>query len=264
MNEVEPAVLADIHNHLVPGVDDGARSLDESIRNLRELRSQGVTQLATSSHLNGWLVYEDALASRLQRLADGFEMLRRACEERDDVPALHFSQEILTPTVDVAERVFQTPGAGLRGTSYALCEFGFDPQEEPTPVVEAVLRAGRRIIVAHPERYRQNGQPIPIEPIREWKRAGALLQVNCGSLLGHHGPGHQALGWQLIEEGLADLLATDHHGDYRPVSPRATAHALLARGAREQARLLMSENPLRILADQETLPVAALGKEAAA
>ena len=67
MNEVEPAVLADIHNHLVPGVDDGSRNLDESIRNLRELRSQGVTQLATSSHLNGWLVYENALAHLLRK-----------------------------------------------------------------------------------------------------------------------------------------------------------------------------------------------------
>ncbi len=257
-------MLADIHNHLVPGVDDGSKSLEESIRNLRALRAEGVTELATSSHLNGWLVYEDGLAARLQRLADGFALLSGACEERDDVPELRFSQEILMPTVDVAERVLRTPGIGLSGTTYALCEFGFDPKEEMTPVVQAVLRADRRMIVAHPERYRQAGLPMPIETIREWKRAGALLQINCGSLLGHYGPGHQALGWQLIEEGLADLLATDHHADYRPVSPRAAARALLARGAREQARLLLSENPRRILADEETLPVPALGREAAA
>lgn len=264
MNDVEPAVLADLHNHLVPNVDDGSRSLEESIRYLRQLRAEGVAELATSSHLNGRLVYEDGLVARLQRLTDGFALLRSACADRDDVPVLRFSQEILTPTVDVAEKVFAAPGAGLSGTSYALCEFGFDPGPELTPVVEAVLRAGRRIIVAHPERYRQEGRPMAIEAIRAWKGAGALLQVNCGSLLGHHGAGHQALGWQLIEEGLADLLATDHHADYRPVSPRETAHALLARGAREQARLLLSENPQRILADQETLPVSALGHEAAA
>lgn len=264
MNDAEPALLADIHNHLVPGVDDGSRSLEESIRNLRALRAEGVTTLATSSHLNGWLVYEQGLAARLRRLEQGFELLRVACADRDDVPALRFSQEILTPTADVARQVFETPGVGLRGTSYALCEFGFDPPDELIPVIEEVLRAGRRIIVAHPERYRRDGEPIPIEPIREWKQAGALLQVNCGSLLGNYGRGHQALGWELIEEGLADLLGTDHHADYRPVSPRAAAHALLARGAREQARLLLSENPLRILADEETLPVPALGREAAA
>ncbi|HEX9107966.1 MAG TPA: CpsB/CapC family capsule biosynthesis tyrosine phosphatase, partial [Longimicrobiales bacterium] len=109
MNDIEPAVLADIHNHLVPGVDDGSKSLDESIRNLRALRAEGVTELATSSHLNGWLVYEVGLAARLRRLAAGFELLSAACAGRDDVPVLRFSQEILTPTPDVAEKVFRTP-----------------------------------------------------------------------------------------------------------------------------------------------------------
>lgn len=251
------AALADIHNHLVPAVDDGSRSLDESIRHLRALRAEGVTELATSSHLSGRLVYDGGLRERLSRLEAAFESLCAACAGRDDVPRLRFSQEILTPTVDTARQVFATPGVGLRDTSYALCEFGFDPEGDPTDVVRAVLDAGRRIVVAHPERYRRNGLPFPIE-------AGALLQVNARSLLGDHGPGARELAWHLVEDGLADLLASDHHADYRPVSLRAAIHALLARGAAEQARLLLSENPRRILADEETLPVPGLPAEAAA
>ncbi len=265
MNEILSLELADIHNHLVPGVDDGAKSTSESLEHLRALRAEGVTQLATSSHLSGWKVYEeDAFPRRLERLRRGFEDLVAECAGREDVPALRFSQEILTPTPDVARRVFAHEGVGLAGTSYALCEFGFDPEDDLTKVVRTVLGLGKRIIVAHPERYRQNGQPMPIEPIRAWKAAGALLQVNCGSLRGEYGPGHQALGWRLIEEGLADLLGTDHHGDYRPVSLRETAGLLLARGAVEQARFLLSENPRRILADQDTLAVPPLRAEAAA
>ncbi len=264
MTEAIPANLADIHNHLVPGVDDGSRTLDESLRYLRELRAEGVVELATSSHLSGWLVYEDRFAQRLERLERAFEQLRQACAGREDVPTLRFNQEILVPTVEVAERAFATPGVGLRGTTYALCEFGFDPEGDPAEVVRAVAAAGKRVIVAHPERYRQNGLAWPVERVRALRDAGALLQVNCGSLLGHYGPGHEALGWQMIEEGLADLLGTDNHADQHPVSPRETARALLARGAAEQARLLLSENPMRVLADEETLPVPALGKEEAA
>ena len=264
MTEAIPAVLADLHNHLVPGVDDGSRSLDESLRHLRALRAEGVSTLATSSHLSGWLVYDGRLADRVRRLEAGFELLHAACADQDDVPELRFSQEILTPTPDVVEKVFATPGVGLRGTDYALCELGFDPEGDPVDVVRAVLAAGKRVVIAHPERYRQNGLPWPIEPVRALKDAGALLQVNCGSLLGHYGRGHEALGWRMIEEGLADLLGSDHHADVHPVSPRETARALVARGAAEQARLLLSENPLRLLGNLEPLAVPALGTEAAA
>lgn len=265
MNGGEPENLVDLHNHLVPGVDDGSRSTSESLEHLRALRAEGVTELATSSHLSGWLVYEEgAFPKRLERLRRGFELLQQECAGLDDVPALRFSQEILTPTPDVARRVFALDGVGLAATSYALCEFGFDPESDPAQVVRAVLDAGKRIIVAHPERYRHEGRPIGIDAIRAWKQGGALLQLNGGSLLGEHGAGHQALGWQMIEEGLADLVATDHHGDYRPVSPRAVARLLLARGAAEQAALLLAENPRRILADRETVPVPAFRAEAAA
>ncbi len=261
----EPRLLADIHNHLVPGVDDGSRSVSESLTYLTQLRAEGVVELATSSHLSGWLVYEEgALEARLHRLEQGFAQLERACAGREDVPRLFFSQEILTPTPDVAERVFARPGPGLRGTRYALCEFGFDPEGDTVAVVRTVLAAGKQVIIAHPERYRRRGQPVPIEQVRAWKDAGALLQVNCGSLLGEHGPGHEALAWQLVQEGLADLAGSDHHADNRPTSPRAAALLLLDRGASEQARLLFSENPRRILADRETLPVPPLSAEAAA
>jgi protein-tyrosine phosphatase len=265
MTDHDPRLLADIHNHLVPGVDDGSRSVSESLTYLRQLRAEGVVELATSSHLSGWLVYEEgALAERLHRLEQGFVQLETACAGREDVPRLFFGQEILTPTPEVAERVFAQPGPGLRGTRYALCEWGFDPEGDLVQVVRAILAAGKQVIVAHPERYRSGGQPIAIEPIRAWKDAGALLQVNCGSLLGEHGPGHETLAWRLVEEGLADLCASDHHADNRPTSPRAAAALFVARGASEQARLLFSENPRRILADRDTLPVPPFSAQAAA
>ena len=88
----EPRLLADIHNHLVPGVDDGSRSVSESLTYLRQLHAEGVVELATSSHLSGWLVYEEgALEERLHRLEQGFAQLERACAGREDVPRLFFS-----------------------------------------------------------------------------------------------------------------------------------------------------------------------------
>lgn len=266
MNEIDAKDLADIHNHLNPGVDDGAKSLSESLRYLRILRAEGVRRLATSSHLQGWLAYEPGgIADRLRRIEEAWRTLRLACEGSDDFPELRFNQEILVPTPEVARLVFETPEVGLRGTRYALCEFGFDPEGDLAEVVRVVLDAGRQPIVAHPERYRHEGGVMPIERIRAWKEAGALLQVNCGSLTGAYGSGIRELAWRLLGEGLADLLGTDHHADSRPVSPRETLRALAAEGATEQARLLFSENPNRILDDRDTVAVPPWrGKQAAA
>jgi protein-tyrosine phosphatase len=251
-----PVDLADFHNHLLPGVDDGARTLAESIAHLRTLRSEGVTRLAVSPHLSGRLVHEaGAFHERLALLEAAFEALRASCAGRDDVPDLIFGQEVLLPDAEMAALVCSEPRVGIRGTSYVLIEFGFDLPEQPLAIVRAVLAAGRQPIVGHPERYRRNGEIVGIEEIRSWKREGAILQINGGSVLGDYGEAIEGLAWQLLAEGLADVIALDHHGDSRPVSPGQVAQTLAARGAIEQARLLLSENPQRILSGRPTVSV---------
>ena len=177
--------IVDIHNHLLPGVDDGAQSLEESLHYLRALFADGVTRLAVSPHLFGWITEEErGLELRLDRLEQVFDELQAACVARDDVPRLYFSQEILCPTPEIARAVFRDARPGVRGSRYALVEYGFDLRVDGTKVVEAVLAAGKRMIVSHPERYRRDGQPVSVAEILSWKKAGALLQVNGGSVLG--------------------------------------------------------------------------------
>jgi protein-tyrosine phosphatase len=251
--------LTDIHNHLLPAVDDGAQSMQEALHHLTLLYAEGVTRLSVSPHLFGWLTEEPgALEQRLDRLEAAFAELEHACARQGDVPELFFGQEILCPTPAIAERVFTEPRAGYRGTSYALVEFGFELKDDPLNVVQAVLKAGRRMIISHPERYRRNRLNVDIAELRAWKNAGALLQVNAGSLLGDYGSPIERLAWQLLSEGLADLVATDHHADSRVVSPRAAFQLVVERGYSEVARLLFSENTTRVLSDRDLLPVPAL------
>jgi len=256
MPEFNASDLADLHNHLLPAVDDGARSIQESVSHLRALARDGVRRLAVSPHLDARLVHEPgALRERLERLQNAYHELVTACAGRTDVPRLQFGQEILVPDPATAEASFAAANLGIAGTRYALIEFGFDLGDDPPGVVRAVRAAGRLPIVAPPERYRRNGSPVDIAEIRAWKEAGALLQLNGGSVLGGYGEAIEELAWQLLREGLIDLISTDHHADARPVSPAQVGQRLVARGAAEQARLLLSENPLRILADQDTLTV---------
>jgi protein-tyrosine phosphatase len=255
----QPVQLTDIHNHLVPAVDDGAQSLDEALHHLAALRAEGVTHLSVSPHLFGWLTDEaGALGKRLDLLESAFDFLEAACATRTDVPALFFGQEILCPTPDIARRVFQEPRAGYRGTAYALVEFGFNLVGDPTLVVAEVLAAGRKIIISHPERYRRERVNVHIDELRGWKRAGARLQVNAGSLLGDYGAAIETLAWQVLSEGLADIIATDHHADSRVVSLRQAFEEVARRGGDDVARILISDNPARVLRDQPLLPVPSL------
>ncbi|MGQ0562155.1 MAG: CpsB/CapC family capsule biosynthesis tyrosine phosphatase [Gemmatimonadota bacterium] len=250
--------IVDLHNHLLPAVDDGSQSFDESIRHLRALRADGVTRLAVSPHLFGWLTQEqNGLDARLDRLEQVFAELQAHTADYDAVPELHFSQEILCPTPEIARAVFESPRPGVRGTRYALVEFGFDLRIDCRAVVNAVSACGRRMIVSHPERYRRDGEPVSVDEIASWKLAGAVLQVNGGSLLGDYGDAIRRTAWHLLHAGLADIISTDHHADHRPVSPKRVADAIVARGGREQARLLMAENTGRVLDDVDLSSVPA-------
>lgn len=257
--------FADIHNHLVPAVDDGCRTMAESLRHLTALAKGGVTRLAVSPHLHGSVLAEpDGLDRRLDELEAGFRRLRDVCRTRPDLPSPLFGQEVLVSDAETAERVFADPRVGFEGTDYALIEFGFYIEGDPAEVVRAVRAAGRRPIIAHPERYNREGGPIGLDEFARWKAEGALLQVNAGSILERHGAGIAELTWAMLEAGLPDLFGTDHHGDSRPDAPLKVERALRGRGAGEQAAVLLSENPQRILDGRDTVAVAPWTPSAAA
>ena len=255
MSEFLAEDLADLHNHLVPGVDDGARTPGEALHYLQQLHAEGVARLAVSPHLDGRLVHEDgAVRLRLERLRQGYEELLGYVAGHDDVPSLFFNQEVLVPDAETARRICREEGVGLEGTSFLLVEFGFELGPDPSEVVEALLESGRLPIVAHPERYRRlDDGHVRVEEIRRWKEAGAILQVNAGSVLGDYGEGIEELAWRLVSEGLVDLLSTDHHAAHRVVSPARVGRVVAERAGAAVARRLLSEDPQRILAGDPPL-----------
>ncbi len=245
-------LFIDLHSHLAPGVDDGAATPAEALEALRALRAEGVRSLVTTPHLV--LPHLDTTAA-IDRVLDwhraGFDALLEAAAGADDVPELGLGQEIWAPDAATMRRALGRPGLGLAGTRFLLVEFGFDLTGSHDDVVEAVLEAGWRIVIAHPERYEYAPGFDPLETAAGWRALGALLQINAGSLTGHYldsRPASRSLAWRLVEQGLADLIATDHHGSSRAgVSPREAYDALVAAGRAREARRLMAENPARVL-----------------
>lgn len=248
-----PLRIIDLHSHLVPGVDDGTRTVEESIETLVKLYQEGVRAAVTTPHLLvPHLPTDEAIQRELDRHRRAFDQLLASCQGRQDLPALWLGQEIWAPDAGAARRVVSRSDVGLPGT-FLLVEFGFNLQGNHNDVIRETLEAGRQIVIAHPERYRYLPGHDPLEVMRTWQELGALLQVNVGSLNGHYSgsnPGSESLAWQMVSLGLVDVLATDHHGPRRRgVSPREALETLIARGEGELAGRAMVEVPGRIVRD---------------
>ena len=247
--------FVDLHSHLVPGVDDGSTSVEESLSSLARLADEGVGIVVTTPHLLLPHLASDAAIDReLDRQRRAFDQLARAADGRSDLPRLGLGQEIWAPDAALLRRVVRRPGAGLGGSRYLLVEFGFDLQGTHEGVVREAVDAGRGIVIAHPERYRYLPGVEPLEQMQRWRGLGALLQVNAGSFTGHYrgsSPGSETLAWAMVREGLVDLVATDHHGVRRAgVSPLEAFEALAARGERALAERVLARAPDRLLGDE--------------
>lgn len=244
-----PSDLIDFHNHLIPGVDDGARDMEQALEGVGRLAEAGVRQIVTTPHVSA-LELRRPEGEWRQALDEGWRALREAIGERFPDVGLHAGAEIL---LDWPEIDLSNPRLRLAGGRFALVEFPLASIPlNSGRVLETIRRGGIQPIVAHPERY---GNLVEVvEDVVAWHEAGILLQVNAGSLAGYYGEAIQARALWLLEGGLLDYGASDFHGRRGPWLAEARA-VLAAAGGDEQAELLFGVNPARILTDEAPLAV---------
>jgi protein-tyrosine phosphatase len=251
--------FVDIHSHLVPGVDDGARDLPAVLDSVERLTRLSVRRILTTPHIEGSLTLD---AARLEaRLAAVSEAWTRAADAiRQHFPEVEFRRghEVL---LDVPHADFSDPRIRLAGTRFVLVEW---PRLQIPPgtvrVLTNIREQGWRPIVAHPERYAGMGQAIGLAA--QWRDVGAHLQVNFGSLVGRYGSSAQTTAYRLLRRGWVDFLASDFHGHPRlKLHVAEASEALEALGADELLTSLYRTNPARVLLDEDPLPVPILPSE---
>ena len=242
--------FVDFHNHVIPGVDDGASDEAEARAALEAFLANHVVQLVATPHIDGSLsARPDHLRERLAEIDRGWERLRAVAAAFPAV-TVHRGAEVM---LDTPEPDLSDPRLRLDGGRFALVEYPFmtvPPQS--TRVIEFLLRGGVTPIIAHPERYAgiTPSSPLPAE----WRDAGAHLQVNAGSLTGRYGPQARDNAFALLERGLADYVCSDFHARGRPATTSAR-NLLSDNNGAEQADLLLGVNPRRMLNGEAPIPV---------
>lgn len=227
----------DTHSHILWALDDGADSMDESISFLQRYASLGYRGVVATPHTNHSM-FE----------TPGDELVRKKLDELR--PAMAETQvevkvgaEIMCR--DAYSEAFAAGGYRGMGGCY-LVEFENRPGVF-TPALERFIFdarvSGKSLILAHPERYgdvQSGGVRLDI-----LKERGMLMQINMGSLVGKYGRRAEHLAWQFVQDGTADMLATDVHrlSDFDFVSE---ALAALNRVDERRVETLLCTNPRHV------------------
>ena len=233
--------LCDLHTHVLPGVDDGADTLDCALQILRNAAASDVTVLAVTPHCGGY--YGNILDEKLQVK---FQQLQHAAR---DIPVeLVLGGEARVddqfPTL-LAQKKLPTIG----GSRYLLTEFAPDAQAFDA-TLETILELGYIPLIAHPERYLAVCKNPRI--VLPWLDMGCHLQLTGGSILGEHGKTVQRTSAFLLQNDLVACVASDAHGLHRRSNFLMNVYDHLSvQYSRQYAACLLHHTPMAICHDEE-------------
>jgi protein-tyrosine phosphatase len=199
--------FVDVHSHVVPSGDDGARSLEAGLGLCLEAARHGTTVLYGTPHV--W--------PSLPLTAEREAAVRAAHAEMAPALAAHGLQLELGWELTPTERLLDEDPVRYRlGTLPAvLMEVPFHGSLALAQRLgEHVAGSGLTPIVAHPERAEHVREELGA--VAAFRERGWLMQVNATSLLGAHGLEQEEVAWRLVRGGLADLVASDGHRMSRP------------------------------------------------
>jgi len=201
--EEVPPLSVDLHSHLIAGIDDGARNIEESIALLRKLQDLGYKKVITTPH-----IMCDAYGNTRSSILKGLEDLQTVANSHGidmsiEAASEYYLDEGLLPLIKCKELLLVADKYLLFETSYTHRPVHLEE------VIFEILAAGYVPLLAHPERYRYIKQPE--EAYNNLKNLGVEFQVNLNSFNGYYGKQAKKNALFLSQHGMIDFLGSDTH-----------------------------------------------------
>ncbi len=194
--------MADIHSHLLPGIDDGVNDFDEALNVIRKFQDMGYQKLITTPH-----IMSDTYRNTPEIIHARLKELNRYLSENKIEMTVNAAAEYYLDTWLINE-VDESKPLLTFGKNYILFEMNY--MTEPYQLKDFIFKLstqGYQPVLAHPERY----QFMTLEKAEDLHNRGVLLQVNILSLVDFYSKPVRQMAQELITRGWVDFLGSDCH-----------------------------------------------------
>lgn len=241
--------MIDIHSHILYGVDDGAKTINDSIRLIDEMVKQGVTKFILTPHRRKGMFEET-----VEKIEEHFKILKEAVKNRYKDIELYLGREIYY-NEDVVEKIGTGELYSLANSRYVLIEFnyGIHPKDLENAIYN-IVTSGKIPVIAHIERYECLEKNIKL--IEKLIEHGVKIQVNAESVLkpklfGDKHKKYKQRAKYFLEKDIVDIISSDAHNlDTRKPYMKEAYDVILKKYGEEKAKLLFELNAENILRDE--------------
>ena len=240
--------MYDIHCHAVPGVDDGAASVQEALDILRLEYMDGVRTVILTPHFRRGM-----FETSRDIVKEQFDLLQTKARETIPELKLYLGCEFHA-NMDMTDLLSENEYFRMAGSCHVLVEFsGGDSREYMCERVYQLVADGYEPIIAHAERYSVLWKDL--DTVERMVRTGARIQLNAGSIIGKSGKQEKKFCRQLMDYDLVSFVGSDAHDvSERPPRMGECASYLAKKMGRDYAEQILVRNPAEILLFPEGTP----------
>jgi protein-tyrosine phosphatase len=195
------SINTDMHSHVLPGIDDGAQTPEESIVLIKKMMELGIKKIIATPH-----IMIDYYRNDHDSINNALAILKKELQNQNidiiiEAAAEHYFDESFEQRIN--DRKVLT-----MGDNYVLFEFSFINQPiNAVAVIKKLRDMGYKPILAHPERYNY----MDIDQLKRIRMMGCNLQLNTISLTGYYGKTTKKLAEELVDNQLVDFISSDMH-----------------------------------------------------
>jgi protein-tyrosine phosphatase len=226
--------MIDIHSHILPGLDDGAKTLDVTVEMLRMAAAAGTTDIVASPHANQEYRFDSRLVE--QRISE-------AQAAAGETPRIWYGCDFHLMPENIEDAVRSPERYTINHKGYLLVEFSdLHVPKTADQIFARLMRAHMRPVVTHPERNQILTSRLG--DLEAWVQQGVLMQVTALSFLGRFGKTAKQVSDELMGRGLVHFVASDAHDLKWRTTSMVEAHRYVVRNFGEEAAVrVFEENP---------------------